>query len=84
MKVSGGALDDPAAVKTLRIVLYRGDLVGTPTPGSEIVEVVWFGPDSDVAELSPVLVRRILPDLLLRGILTWGERWAPEPPRGHR
>jgi 8-oxo-dGTP pyrophosphatase MutT (NUDIX family) len=78
------ALDDPAAVKTLRIVLYRGDLVGTPTPGSEIVEVVWFGPDSDVAELSPVLVRRILPDLLLRGILTWGERWAPEPPRGHR
>ncbi len=52
------ALDDPAAVKTLRIVLYRGDLVGTPTPGSEIVEVVWFGPDSDVAELSPVLVRR--------------------------
>lgn len=78
------ALDDPTAVKTLRIALYRGDLVGTPTPASEIVEVVWFGPDSDVAELTPILVKRILPDLLSRGILTWGQPWAPEPPRGGR
>jgi 8-oxo-dGTP pyrophosphatase MutT (NUDIX family) len=65
------SLDDPALVKTVRIVLYRGKLSGEPTPMAEIVELVWFGPESDRAQLSPILVNRILPDLAARGILPW-------------
>jgi 8-oxo-dGTP pyrophosphatase MutT (NUDIX family) len=65
------SLDDPAVVKSLRITLYRGDLVGTPVPASEITELVWFGPDSDRDELTPIFINRILPDLLARGILPW-------------
>ena len=78
------AFDDPTIVKTLRVALYRGNLVGTPTPASEITEVVWFGPDSDVAELTPIFINRILPDLLSRGILPWSARRAPGPRRGER
>lgn len=78
------ALDDPTVVKTLRIALYRGDLVGAPTPASEVTDLVWFGPDSDVAELTPIFVNRILPDLLTRGILTWSASRALEPRRTGR
>jgi 8-oxo-dGTP pyrophosphatase MutT (NUDIX family) len=78
------AFDDPAVVKTLRIALYRGDMVGAPTPASEITEIIWFGPDSDVAELTPIFLNRILPDLLSRGILSWSAKRAPEPRRGER
>jgi 8-oxo-dGTP pyrophosphatase MutT (NUDIX family) len=77
------ALDDPTVVKTLRIALYRGDLVGTPAPASEVTDLVWFGPDSDVAELTPIFVNRILPDLLTRGILTWTASRAPGPDRAN-
>lgn len=76
------AMDDPTVVKTLRIALYRGDLVGTPTPASEITDVVWFGPESDVADLTPILVNRIVPDLWSRGILPWRVRHASGPRRG--
>jgi 8-oxo-dGTP pyrophosphatase MutT (NUDIX family) len=65
------SLDDPAIVKSLRISLYRGDLVGTPAPASEISGLVWFGPDSDRGDLTPIFINRILPDLLARGILPW-------------
>ena len=66
------SLDDPTVVKTVRIALYRGELSGQPVPSSEIVELVWFGPDSDPSQLTPILVNRILPDLLARAILPWG------------
>ena len=66
------ALDDPAVVKTVRIALYCGELSGHPVPCSEIVELVWFGPDSDRGQLTPILVNHILPDLVARGILPWG------------
>jgi 8-oxo-dGTP diphosphatase len=78
------AFDDPAVVKTLRIALYCGEMVGAPTPASEITEIIWFGPDSDVAELTPIFLNRILPDLLSRGILSWSAKRAPEPRRGER
>jgi len=65
-------MDDPSVVKRLRIKLYRGVLRGEPTPASEIRELVWFGPDSDRGALTPILVNRILPDLLARNILPWG------------
>jgi 8-oxo-dGTP diphosphatase len=66
------ALDDPSVTKSLRIALYRGELSGKPTPSSEIQELVWFGPASDRIALTPILVNRIPPDLLARGILPWG------------
>lgn len=78
------ALDDPTVVKTLCITLYRGDLVGEPTPASEVTGLVWFGPESDVAELTPIFVNRILPDLLTRGILPWSASRAPGPRRAGR
>jgi 8-oxo-dGTP pyrophosphatase MutT (NUDIX family) len=65
------SLDDPTVVKTLRLVLYTGELEGAPTPSSEITELVWFGPDSNREELTPIFLNRILPDLLARGILPW-------------
>jgi 8-oxo-dGTP diphosphatase len=68
------SMDDPSVVKSLRIALYRGALSGEPTPSSEIRELVWFGPDSDWSTLTPILVNRILPDLLARNILPWGAR----------
>ena len=65
------AFDDPSIVKTLRIVLYRGRLCGRPTPSAEIAELVWFGPDSDRRDLTPILLNRILPDLIARALLPW-------------
>jgi 8-oxo-dGTP diphosphatase len=65
------ALDDPRIVKSLRIVLYRGELSGEPTPSAEIRALVWFGPASDRSALTPILANHILPDLLARGILPW-------------
>jgi 8-oxo-dGTP diphosphatase len=68
------ALDDPSAVKTVRITLYRCEIAGEPAPAAEIGELIWFGPDADPALLSPILVNRIFPDLLARGLLPWGGR----------
>lgn len=66
------ASDDPAVEKTVEVQLFKGELVGEPAAAAEIKEVVWFGPESDPAELAPSLVNKILPDLLKRGILPWG------------
>ena len=63
--------DDPLIVKTLELSLYAGNLRGEPLPLSEIVELVWFGPDSDVRELTPIFTNQILPDLKKRGLLPW-------------
>ena len=57
--------------KTVRIELYRADLIGDPVPHAEIRELVWFGRDDDRAQLSPSIVNKILPDLIGRGILAW-------------
>lgn len=69
-----GTYEDRAAgdaSRTVRIELYRGDLVGNPAPHSEIKELVWFGEGDDRGQLAPSLVNKILPDLLARGILPW-------------
>jgi 8-oxo-dGTP pyrophosphatase MutT (NUDIX family) len=70
--------DDPTVHKTVEIQLYRGQLVGAPAASSEIAELVWFGPDSNRDQLTPILVRRILPDLVRRSILP--EVFAVEVP----
>jgi len=57
--------------KTVRIELFRANLIGDPAPHSEIKELVWFGANDDRAQLAPSLVNKILPDLIARGILDW-------------
>lgn len=68
------ASDDPTEHKTVEIRLYQGELRGEPVASSEIIELVWFGADSDPAVLSPILLRHIFPDLRRRGLLFRGER----------
>ena len=63
--------DDPSVVRTLEIALYAGKLTGTPRPCSEITELVWFGKDSNRADLTPIFTNAILPDLIARKILDW-------------
>jgi 8-oxo-dGTP diphosphatase len=57
--------------KTVRIELYRGELIGEPVARSEIAELVWFGERDDRFQLAPSIANKILPDLLARGILGW-------------
>lgn len=66
------ASDDPSIRKTVEIRLYTGILNGVPVPSSEIVELKWFGSHDDPATLSPIILDKILPDLLARGALEWG------------
>lgn len=63
--------DDPTIKKRLYIKLFKGALVGVPSPSNEIIELVWFGPMSDQTELTPIFTNKILPDLLARHILNW-------------
>lgn len=67
------ASDDPTVHKTVEIQLYKGDIVGIPVASSEIVELIWFDPESDWEQLSPILVNKILPDLVSRGLLPWNK-----------
>lgn len=60
-----------SAPRTVRIDLFRGDLEGEPEPHAEIAELVWFGEDGDRSQLAPSLSRRIIPDLIRRGLLPW-------------
>lgn len=63
---------ETAPPKTVRIELYRGELIGEPAACSEIAELVWFGESDNRFELAPSIANKILPDLLTRGILPWG------------
>jgi 8-oxo-dGTP pyrophosphatase MutT (NUDIX family) len=60
------------AGKTVRIELYKAELIGDVAPQSEIKELVWFSQDADQAQLAPSLRNKILPDLITRGLLEWG------------
>lgn len=69
-----GTYTDRAAgseVKVVRIELYRGELIGEPSPHREIKELVWYGEGDERAQLAPSLANKILPDLITRGILSW-------------
>ncbi len=54
---------------TVQVDLYRGTLIGKPVASSEIAELIWFGADDDLAQLSRTLRHKILPDLTRRGLL---------------
>ena len=60
-----------AQPKTVRIELYRGELIGEPVAHSEIAELVWFSERDDYSRLAPSIANKIFPDLLARGILPW-------------
>jgi 8-oxo-dGTP diphosphatase len=62
-----------ALPKTVRIELYRAELIGEPVAHSEIAELVWFGERDDRVRLAPSIAYKILPDLLARGILPWSQ-----------
>lgn len=62
---------EAAPPKTVRIELYRAELIGEPVAHSEIAELVWFGEGDDYLQLAPSIAHKILPDLLARGILPW-------------
>ena len=57
--------------KTVHIELFQAELSGDPRAQSEIAELVWFGPSDDRARLAPSIDRKILPDLIARGLLAW-------------
>jgi 8-oxo-dGTP diphosphatase len=65
---------ESAPPKTVRIELYRGDLIGDPIARSEIAELVWFGEYDDRGQLAPSIANKILPDLIAREILSWARR----------
>lgn len=63
--VAAGAPD-----KDVEIKLYRGELVGEPKPSTEIVRFHWLErEDAAHPRLSPIIRKKILPDLMKRGIL---------------
>ena len=52
------------------IKLYRGLLIGTPVPSSEIGALHWIGKDDLVNEkVSPIIRNKIIPDLIAKKIL---------------
>ena len=65
------ASDDPSIEKIVEIQLYKGEIEGEPVASSEIVELVWFGKDSDNDQLSPILLNKIMPDLAECKLLPW-------------
>jgi hypothetical protein len=44
---------EKAQPKTVRIELYRGELIGKPVARSEIAELFWFGERDDYFQLAP-------------------------------
>jgi 8-oxo-dGTP pyrophosphatase MutT (NUDIX family) len=67
------ASDDPSVHKTVQIRLYQSNLIGVPVPSSEIIEILWFDKSFSKNELSSIILNKILPDILNRGILNWDE-----------
>lgn len=60
--------DDPT--RRIEIILYTGELAGTPVASDEIEELIWVGPESH-HKLAPSLTNKILPDLQSKGLITW-------------
>ncbi len=52
------------------IKLYKGSLVGTPTPSTEIGAIHWLSKDDITNEkVSPIIRNKIIPDLIAKKIL---------------
>jgi ADP-ribose pyrophosphatase YjhB (NUDIX family) len=56
--------------REVAIELYRADIIGTPTPSSEVKFIHWVGKaDRDNQRLSPIVRNKIIPALVERGLL---------------
>ena len=68
-----GTFEDVAAGSNssiVRIDLYRGTLIGTPQPSSEIEELVWISSnDISLQQLSPIIKNKIMPFLVGKNML---------------
>lgn len=63
--IAGGHTD-----KTVAIRLYKGELVGDPTPSDEVVAIAWVGKEEMQSEMqTPITKNKIVPDLVNKGIL---------------
>jgi 8-oxo-dGTP diphosphatase len=62
------AANEPDSI--IHINTYFGQLVGQPSPNSEIVEVLWFGKGNNQALLSPIIRNSIWPTLAAKGYLS--------------
>lgn len=63
--VAAGRPDRDVSIK-----LYSGNIIGTPTPSTEIKHIHWIGAsDQTNPRVSPIIRNKILPDLISRGIL---------------
>ena len=69
------ASDDPNRKGIVSIKLFSGNINGEPKPLSEIIELIWFSPQSNQEELSPIIKNKILPDLIEKEILS-KEEWG--------
>ena len=68
-----GEYNDVAAAgqgRDVIIRLYKGKLIGTPKPSSEIGALHWIGKaDINNPKVSPIVKNKIIPDLVRREIL---------------
>lgn len=56
--------------KDVSIKLYRGDIIGIPTPSNEIIKFHYLKKgDIGHPRLSPIIKNKILPDLIAKNIL---------------
>jgi 8-oxo-dGTP pyrophosphatase MutT (NUDIX family) len=56
--------------RDVSIKLYKGKLIGTPKPKSEIKSIHWIGKeDQKSSKVSPIIRNKIIPELLKRKIL---------------
>lgn len=63
--VAAGRPDRDVAIK-----LYKGKIIGTPTPSTEVKEVHWIGKEgAEDQRVSPIIRNKIIPDLVRKGIL---------------
>lgn len=54
----------------VNIRMYQGELIGSPKPSSEVVEIGWFDTKSDKKYLSTIAQRTIFPWLKQHGYIS--------------
>lgn len=63
--VAAGRPDRDVSIK-----LYKGNLIGTPKPSTEVKLIHWIGKeDQNNQNVSPIIRNKIIPDLVKKGIL---------------
>lgn len=56
--------------RDVSIKLYSGEIIGIPTPSTEVKAIHWIGKgDAQNERVSPIIRNKIIPDLVSRGLL---------------